>query len=403
MTGKATTPGIVSLTPRDGLFLKDGRGWFTSESGRAGVVEWPFAGTVRGALRTCLGHAHEEVTGASLKPADWLSLNRDLAVSAVLPLCRAVGGRLSATARRWPAPRDAVMFTGEDAVRPLLPRPAVGTTSTIPLSSDHDSVAIEALRHPEPRGAIGKAATMPTWWSDETFTAWLCGMPVTAEAVSIGERLAMRVQTHVTIDAATAAATEGGLFSSTVIEPLSRSPEGGQTHEWAVAAIGSGFDAATIAGRLARLGGDSRMARCDALPPDVFAIPEPLKKCFASGPRGLRLTLVSHTGFEHGWRPNWLAVRDRHFSGDLPGVGSVVLRAACVGRPVHVSGWDMAARQPKPTRRLAPAGSVYFFEKADGTAFTTADAEALWLRPIGEAQVEGEATGAVVPGVWQPT
>ena len=83
-------------------------------------------------------------------------------------------------------------------------------------------------------------------------------------------------------------------------------------------------------------------------------------------------------------------------------MGRVVLRSACVGRPVHVSGWDMAKGQPKPTRRLAPSGSVYFFEKVDGAAFTAADADTLWLMPIGEAAVEGEATGAVVPGVWRP-
>ena len=67
-----------------------------------------------------------------------------------------------------------------------------------------------------------------------------------------------------------------------------------------------------------------------------------------------------------------------------------------------MSGWDMAAGRPKPTRRLAPAGSVYFLERADGATFNAADAEALWMRSIGEAAGDGEATGAAVPGVWHP-
>ena len=401
MTSMQNDLAVISLAPRDGLFLKDGRGWFTSESGRAGVIEWPFAGTIRGALRTCLGHAHEEKSASRLDSQRWQSLNQSLTVAAVLPLCREVGRSLSQAARRWPAPRDAVMFVGEEKLRPLAPRPAHAAARTIPLSTDPATVAVEALRHPSPGDAVGKAMPMPAWWSDEAFTMWLCGMPVTFDAVALGERPSTRVQTHVTIDAATAAAREGGLFSSTVVEPLSRSANG-PTHEWAIAAIGSCFDAAAIAGRRVRLGGDGRMAACEAVPADLFACPEPLRKVFATGPRGLRLVLASPTIFKHGWRPAWLNVHDGQFRGELPGVGEVVLRAACIGRPVHVSGWDMALRQPKPTRRLAPAGSVYFFEKIDGAAFTAADAESLWMCALGEAPGVGEATGAAVPGVWHP-
>ena len=401
MTVHENIASIVSLAPRDGLFLKDGRGWFTSESGRAGVVEWPFASTVRGALRTCLGQADEERSGKLLDPSGWQLLNESLSVAAVLPLCRGVGELWSASARRWPAPRDAVMFIGESQIQPLTPRSADIAATTIPLATDPETAAIEALRHPAPGDAVGKAETMPKWWNDEAFTAWLCGMNVQAATVSAGEQPATRVQTHVSINTVTAAAIEGGLFSSSVLEPLSRSA-GGPTHEWAVAAIGSGFDALAAAGRRVRLGGDGRMSTCETVPADVFAIPEQLRKVFVAGSRGLRLLLVGHASFENGWRPKWLKAHNGQFAGDLPGVGRVVLRAACVGRPVHVSGWDMALGKPKPTRRLAPAGSVYFFEKADEAAFTDDDAEALWLRPIGEAAVEGEATGAVVPGVWRP-
>ena len=157
-----------------------------------------------------------------------------------------------------------------------------------------------------------------------------------------------------------------------------------------------------VAGRRLRVGGDGRYAECTALPPDAFSIPEPLQRTFAGEPRGLRLILVSHASFSRGWLPDWLVVTDGILTGDMPGVGRVVLRSACVGRPVHVSGWDMAAHKPKPTRRLVPAGSVYFFEKADGRGFTAVDAEAIWLGAVGEATNPGEATGAAVPGVWQP-
>jgi CRISPR-associated protein Cmr3 len=392
---------IVSLSPRDGLFLKDGRGWFTSESGRAGSLGWPFASTVRGALRTCLGHAHEETVGRPLAADEWLHLNAGLGVDAVLPLCRPVGTPFSAAARRWPAPRDGVVFTGEERVRPLTPT-ARSTASTIVLDGAGEATAIEGLRHPSPGEVSGKPDAMPSWWCDAAFTAWLCGLPVKASEIAPTDRPVSRVQTHVTIDPVSGAAHDGGLFSSTVIEPLTRTADEGGAHEWAVAAIGSGFEPGNLAGRRVRLGGDGRFATCEPMPPTAYAMPDPLRHAFAAGPRGLRMVLVSHASFTRGWLPEWLELRQETLGGVMPGVGDVILRAACVGRPVSVSGWDMAARRPKPTRRLVPAGSVYFFEKADGAAFTAADAEAIWLWGIGEAAAQGEATGAVVPGIWKP-
>jgi CRISPR-associated protein Cmr3 len=275
-----TSPCIVSLTPRDGLFLKDGRGWFTSESGRAGAVEWPFAGTVRGALRTCLGHAREQTLERPLAADEWLLLNTALGVDAVLPLCRPVGASLTAAARRWPAPRDAVIFTGEDRVRPLLPA-ATSACGTISLDDSSEAAAIEALMHPSPGDVMGKPAAMPAWWSDEAFTAWLCGMPLSAATVAPAGRPVARVQTHVTIDPTTGAAREGGLFSSTVVEPLTRTAKDGTPHEWAIAAIGSGFEPGSLAGRSVRLGGDGRCVSCAPVSADTFSMPDPRRH----GPR----------------------------------------------------------------------------------------------------------------------
>jgi CRISPR-associated protein Cmr3 len=47
-----------------------------------------------------------------------------------------------------------------------------------------------------------------------------------------------------------------------------------------------------------------------------------------------------------------------------------------------------------------PPGAVYFLEKADGSAFTAAEFEALWLCALGADCEDG--LGRVVPGVWHP-
>jgi CRISPR/Cas system CMR-associated protein Cmr3 (group 5 of RAMP superfamily) len=65
-----------------------------------------------------------------------------------------------------------------------------------------------------------------------------------------------------------------------------------------------------------------------------------------------------------------------------------------------VSGWDMAARAPKPTTLTVVPGSVYFFERVDGKVFSEDDARLLWLSVHGARADEG--FGRVVPGVWKP-
>lgn len=69
------------------------------------------------------------------------------------------------------------------------------------------------------------------------------------------------------------------------------------------------------------------------------------------------MVLLTPAHFQAGFRPEWL-LQAQH--GVMPR-----LVAAAIGRPQVVSGWDYEIRKPKPTRRLAPAGSVFFL-KLDG-------------------------------------
>ncbi len=38
------------------------------------------------------------------------------------------------------------------------------------------------------------------------------------------------------------------------------------------------------------------------------------------------------------------------------------LKAAALGKPIHIGGFDMAKRKPKPMMKAIPAGSVYYYE-----------------------------------------
>lgn len=395
----------LALRPRDGMLLKDGRGWFTSESGRAGTFAWPAASTVRGAVTAAVGHAAEEADGRPLSAAQWLAVAAGIRVDAVLPLCSA-DPTPAAAAPLWPAPRDAVTFPGEEATRRLRPAPPLAA-ATLPLAGDDEAAAIESLWHPRLDAVAAKPDTPPAWWTERDFVAWLCDRDVSRHAARSVPPPPTREQTHVAIGP-TGAALDGALFTATVIEPVSRPPHAAAAAHWSLAAIGTGFDPARLHGRTVRLGGDGRCATLAAVPEDFAAVPPAVLEAFGRGPRGLRLVLVGDASFAAGWRPAFLEPARGGFSGELADVGPVVLRAACVGRPVSVSGWRMVPRLderrpgPKPTRRLAPAGSVYFLEKASGEPFTAAEAERLWLRPVGESVHDCEPVGAVVPGVWDP-
>lgn len=50
--------------------------------------------------------------------------------------------------------------------------------------------------------------------------------------------------------------------------------------------------------------------------------------------------------------------------GTLPSVNGLTVKAAASSAPSAVSGWDVAANGPRPTRFAIPAGAVYFVEAA---------------------------------------
>jgi CRISPR-associated protein Cmr3 len=125
-------------------------------------------------------------------------------------------------------------------------------------------------------------------------------------------------------------------------------------------------------------------------------------EAFRSPSSGLRLVAVTPLCFGKGWLPDALSESGGVYRGRLAALDhEVILRAAFVPRPIHVSGWDMVKGEPKPTSRMVPPGAVYFFERADGEPFGETDAKTLWLAALGTRTDEG--FGRVVPGTWNPS
>jgi len=391
-----TGPVKIALVPRDGLFCKDGRGWHTSTSGRGHALEWPWPSTLLGAVRSAWGRAEEVRNGLCFTAKDWRERTAQVALGASFALRRRAGEAWTMTHRVWPAPQDALLVEGRPSVQRLDPLAPV-----LPTLGRDDDEAREALWQPRLEEAA-KPLPGPRWWGEERMAAWLAGGEVPAEDRARAFDLSRRIQAHVGIDPERLTAGEGVLFSHDVIETSGREADGTMA-EWAI-----GLEAALPPGDmppLATLGSDSRLAPIETVDEHVFRPAPPVVEAFEGGSRGLRLVVVTPATFAAGWLPDGLVRRGDEYAGQIPGIeGEVILRAAFVSRPLHISGWDMAANNgrgaPKPASRMVAPGAVYFVERRDGRPFDANDARAAWLLALGERTAEG--FGRVVPGVWHP-
>jgi len=78
-----------------------------------------------------------------------------------------------------------------------------------------------------------------------------------------------------------------------------------------------------------------------------------------------------------------------------------VLRAAAVGRPLTLSGWDLKERAPKPTRRLAPEGSVYHLSLGGTPEERRAWVQRTWWSAVSDNEQDRlDGLGLAVVGAW---
>jgi CRISPR-associated protein Cmr3 len=376
-----TITAYLAFYSRDGLFCKDGRGWYGAGGGFGHTLEWPWPSTVRGAVRTLWGRAHEAIIGRQ----GWLAATASIALGRTLAMWRGRGA--GALERRWPVPADVEYVRTEDNrpshVRYLYPAPSPVAT----LGRDDDP-ARERLWIAPPVDR-GKPGPRPRWWTEAELIAWLAGFPVPAEPAVAGP--ARRRVTRAAIVPMTQTVVDGALFSHDVVETVEHDGE------WAIAAEITLPDAQFAT--TATLGSDRRLARVEAIEHAAFDPPPALATASAADSLGLRLLVVTPTIFARGWLLDGLVARGDEYRGHLAGIAhEVVLRAAIAPRAVAISGWDMAANAPRPTDLAVAPGSVYFLQRADGGGFTAADVRGLWLTALGRRTEDG--FGRVVAAPW---
>ncbi|MGB5051005.1 MAG: type III-B CRISPR module-associated protein Cmr3, partial [Caldilineaceae bacterium] len=346
------------IEPRDPMIFRDGRPFGANPGARATSLSFPYPSTLAGATRTLAGRDQNGHFDKS-------QINTLLTKKIFGPLLVELGddGRIA----DWffPAPADALVLRQKSynhmagRVVPL----AVLTTPTGTKTNLKDGLhlvgAVTSVNE-KPHGNI------PGFWRSSYFESWLTNPVLEEDAQfrTIGiPGLTRESRMHVSIKMETQAAADGALFQTAGLEFTTRHK---QPEEEIILldttirlALALRTDANVQAG-LGLLGGERRVVHWSTKE-DAFPVcPDEVRKGIRKH-RHCRLILLTPALFANGYLP----ALDPQQTG---GVKATVV-AVAMNRYQTVSGWDYDKRQPKPTRRLAPTGTVYFLklESVDGS------------------------------------
>ncbi len=313
------------IEPRDTLVLRDGRPMATGAV-RSHTLPFPWPSSVAGLVRSALGSNRDE----------WAQLQRSVSVRG--PWLVSLDAEGAAQQSYFPAPRDAVWFKLDPEEKTRLRRRRLAPTPADDAVTDLDGLQLVGLASKE----RAKPAPGPAFWSEKSLLRWLAKATddeCVTDDVGIGP-LPRELRTHVALQP-NRTGEDGMLFST---EHLRLADKGGR--------YGLRFDAEGAEGLRPGpvvLGGERRPSYLRKVAQHAIACP-------AIDPQSelLRVVLVTPAIFAEGAVP-----------AEIRGARVV---AAVVDRPEVISGWDFVVRAPKATRRMAPAGSVYWVAPKKGSA-----------------------------------
>lgn len=380
------------IEPRDALIVRDGRPFGPTPGARATSLTFPFPSTTTGVVRTRAGLDDHGIFRASVED----SLNINVKGPILVELDE--DGQIS----QWmvPAPADALVFEPEPNfktvdVHPLLPVEVPKNAQTN-LPGDLKPVMYQSTNKSKP----GDDA--PKYWKYSNFEKWLKAEPLqNIQLEQLGHNgPELDSRTHVSINPDTLVAQEGALFQTRGLEfarrvlrkedKLARRRGPFQLHRLGLAVF---TDSSDIKPGIAPMGGERRLAMWresnQKLPP--CPVMDQIKHDEAC-----RVILLTPAHFKKGFSPSWLETQQ---FGVAP-----KLEAMALHRYQTVSGWDFSKPkgQPKPTRRLVPAGTVLFLS-LKGAAKTAIEnwVNHIWMNCVSDdEQSRKDGFGLAALGVW---
>lgn len=376
------------IEPRDPLIVRDGRPFGPNPGARAVSLDFPFPSTTTGGLRTRAGSTN----GVFDESPSNITRVKGIPVRGPV-LVELDNSEHEIVEWFVHAPADAVLFDlnlGNEqrvALRQLLPHklPA-GAATNLP-----DGLLPVCLRQPEQQKVTNRA---PRYWRWKRFEQWLLAPADTEEdPAQLGHNGPVQEsRIHVRVQFNTQTAAEGALFQTRGLEFAcpSQSNQISLTRRLALAVTTT--DDSGVSSGLASLGGERRMVTWRESAKQLPECPQALRSKIMDA-AACRIVLLTPAYFTGGYRPQQLL---EPLSGVTP-----ELIAVAISRPQVVSGWDYEKKGPKPTRRLAPAGTVFFLKLDGSTDAISQWIDNIWMQCVSDtAQDAQDGFGLAVLGFW---
>ena len=353
------------LRTQDGWAFRDGRPNQGSNGSRSLPIGHP--STFAGAARTLHGSNAEGV---------WVG---DADEMMKMPVHGPILMREAAASWEplFPSPCDAIWNEVDDAMRSksILALAPLDVSPDI-VTSLKEGLCLVGLTTKQANEAKGKPPKdAPAWWSWPDMEKWLKGQtPLAETVVNQGFKTPAADLRHGVGIGDAWVAKEGALFR--VERRIFRQGESlGSQRELALSVRVE----SDLSNRTGRLGGKGQMTR--------WEIGQKWPDCPAAVLDGVitremtvvRVILATGAIFKNGALPSRLLEEEQ------TGV-KVKLIAAKVDRPQTISGWDYKTNKPKSTRRLAPAGSVYWLELSGSAEARKSWVASHWLQPVSDAR-----------------
>lgn len=385
------------IEPRDPVIFRDARPFTSNGGGRSVSLPFPFPSTIAGGVRTRAflnekGSFDPASFGATLDDVKRLQMRGPFLVEL----------KPDGSIADWlfPAPLDALaFFSGDDASKTIALKRLVplALPKGVQVSRPFEELCPVGLAK-EHKGKPSSDA--PKYWKWSEFEKWLVN-PEDRNDVSISslghDGPQPDTRTHVGLDPETLTSEDGRLFQTRGLEFTRRMKsefEGvsDRVHRLAIA-IAVGANGRLRPG-LAPLGGERRLVEWrvanDGFPP----CPDEVRKSVVRE-GACRMILTTPGYFTGGWRPSPTAL-----NAGIAELG-VEIVGAVVPRPVVVSGWDFEKSEAKPTRRLVPAGSVYFLKLSGSESARREWIDKVWSLPVGDdEQSRRDGFGCALLGAW---
>lgn len=376
------------IEPRDPLIVRDGRPFGPNPGARAKSLSFPFPSTTTGGIRTRAG-----LDQNGIFDEDRISQIKSIQVRG--PMLVELDEQDEVKEWLFPAPADALLLPydnetenkSEVVCRQLVPlHPPADAQTNLPAD-----LALVGLASPDQRKPYKNS---PRFWYWSAFKKWLAA-PQDEQQIDLGNLghsgPLFEQRLHVSIQPETLTSVEGALFQTGGLEFVRASdPKNGLQ---AMTRLGLVLEADTeLSEGIAPLGGERRLMRWRKTEAVWPSLPSEVKTTIAQN-KACRVLLVTPAYFNEGYRPQGL-LNERN--GVKP-----TLKAVAIQRPQVISGWDFDLGRPKPTRRLAPVGTIYFLSLEGDTAAIEQWSEEMWLQCISDTEQDRwDGFGLAALGSW---